>query len=401
MLRNSSRRPIGDSTGAVTIPVQSAHQTNISNDLTPNPANNATLSLAPTDYPDNSIPHTLKPSIPDESKLLADDGDEKKSTQNSEIRRSAGGSRALGHQTPLSHRSRTGSAIDNDEEDKESEIISSKAAPRSRGILEHSQNSKLEIHYETPETLPLTGEPEIEMKSIDRMPVQVQPSAPAESDSEDSDFGEVDTISSEAVQEVYQRPLIYYRRQATARNRAGNYRNPPPDQPTQIFLPNNSICLGFPFSKTSIQAEQNDGNENNRELDNLVVFSSPTEEQISRAKIFVCLLYFLIPIDLGLISTLFFYKDLSNDTTFSNGTHDSLTFACTLIELILALIAIHVRDTRLLTAFIMIFYVDSLINLIRAYSVLQFTHFVIQLGICHVASQYKYSLTPTWFTPVQ
>ena len=45
------------------------------------------------------------------------------------------------------------------------------------------------------------------------------------------------------------------------------------------------------------------------------------------------------------------------------------------------------------------FYIDALINLLRVYSVLQITHFFLQVAICQMMTQYKVTLQPTWFTP--
>lgn len=52
----------------------------------------------------------------------------------------------------------------------------------------------------------------------------------------------------------------------------------------------------------------------------------------------------------------------------------------------------RVQSVRVITIFLLIFYIDALINLIRVYSVLQFIHFVLQLAVCHVMTQYKQTL---------
>lgn len=58
-----------------------------------------------------------------------------------------------------------------------------------------------------------------------------------------------------------------------------------------------------------------------------------------------------------------------------------------------------------LNGVIPVFYIDSAINLLRVYTILQFAHFIVQLVICHVTSQFQTTLvrfvlrySPQWTT---
>ncbi len=45
------------------------------------------------------------------------------------------------------------------------------------------------------------------------------------------------------------------------------------------------------------------------------------------------------------------------------------------------------------------FYVDTIVNLLRLYNILQFAHFVLQLMICHIASSLKSNLVRSRAVP--
>lgn len=134
------------------------------------------------------------------------------------------------------------------------------------------------------------------------------------------------------------------------------------------------------------------------ELDHVVVFTPPNEEQAGKTKLFACLLLFLIPADLILICTIYFLGGPVVDTmTYEAGTMDLATFLSALVALALGVVGMKLHDTRLLTLFIVVFYIDAIINLVRVSSILQLAQFFMQISVCHVTSLYKISLVPQWW----
>ena len=230
---------------------------------------------------------------------------------------------------------------------------------------------------------------------------------------ESSDDESDDAPSGPTAAEVYARPLLYYKRAPVRRARAGAA-NPPivVDQgPTQLLLPDSSMCLGFrPTAREGSRGGNRGGVGGARgdagvnaagagdELDHVVVFTPPNEEQASKTKLFACLLLFLIPADLILICTIYFLGGPVVDTmTYAAGTTDLVTFLSALVALCLGVLGMKLRDTRILTLFIVVFYIDAIINLVRVSSILQLAQFFMQISVCHVTSLYKVSLVPQWW----
>ncbi len=214
----------------------------------------------------------------------------------------------------------------------------------------------------------------------------------------DGENGGDDAETTRKALAVYKKGLVYYKRNDPLLNRR---RHGKQTDPTHILLPNGKTCLGFPPSENvgSLTGAADDDAGNNDQ--DLVVFSSPGQDQLHRAAVFSYVLALLIVVDLVLIIAIFTNGSMVNDVVTS-GVDDSpsqLQFACTFISLILASVAIKLRDTRLVTLFIAVFYVDALLNLLRVYTALHFAHFVCQLVICHLMTQYRSTLTATWFTP--
>ena len=152
------------------------------------------------------------------------------------------------------------------------------------------------------------------------------------------------------------------------------------------------MCLGFPPVSGQREEEEEDDVR-------LMVFSLPTEEMRQRMGVFTWLLLVLFALDFVLVCLVYANAGWAQPASFSDGQMDATTFACTLCEIALGLVAMRGKDTRILTLFVVLYYADALINLLRVYSVLQITHFILQLAICQIMTQYKVTLQPTWFTP--
>ena len=122
------------------------------------------------------------------------------------------------------------------------------------------------------------------------------------------------------------------------------------------------------------------------------------EAYYQETKLFACLLLFLIPADLILICTIFFLGGaVVSEEVAEAGATDLVTFVCALVALALGVVGLRLRDTRILTLFIVVYYIDSVINLVRISSILQLAQFFMQISVCHVTSLFKNSLVPQWW----
>jgi len=211
---------------------------------------------------------------------------------------------------------------------------------------------------------------------------------------EDFDVTEMATIGGGdsktnilAYETIFAKPLLYFKK----RNPLVRQRQKAPG-PRKLVMPNGKVCLGF--------AAENEPHDQQNLDDNIVVFTSPGEDQVNRTKVFACLLYFLLPADLILITTIFFRGAIFNDPVVGDeDVAEGLTYAATLLTICLGVAGIKLEDTRVVSLFMTLFYIDALINLIRVYTVLHFAHFIIQIIICQVMRQFKITLQSTWFSP--
>ena len=198
--------------------------------------------------------------------------------------------------------------------------------------------------------------------------------------------------------EIYARPLLFYKRAVDRRRQGGDRSADSASElgPAQLLLPDKGMALGFPPLKEPARGnrrreEPNDG-------DAVVVFTPPNEEQASKTKLWACILFFLIPADVILICVIFFLGSAKiGNESYDAGTTDLVTFLCALIALCLGLLGMKLRDTRILTLFITVYYVDAIINLVRVSSILQLAQFFMQIGVCYSMGHFKSSLIGTWW----
>jgi len=112
------------------------------------------------------------------------------------------------------------------------------------------------------------------------------------------------------------------------------------------------------------------------------------------------ILFLLLPADLILITTILFQNSSQSpllDMEHTNG--EALTYSSSLLILLLGFASVKLRDTRLISLFIVLYWLDAIINLIRVYTVLQFCHFIAQILICQSMRFYGLTLQASWFTP--
>jgi len=209
----------------------------------------------------------------------------------------------------------------------------------------------------------------------------------------DTETGNTETGVKD-LKEIFARPLVYYKRNNPIQQ---HNRKQQQTGPTGIVLPDQTVTVGLTPDKHS-EITDRERNLN----DNMLIFASPGDDQVGRNRVLAYLLYCLIPCDFVLITVIFLQGGSSAQYPLSDGhqaVSDSLSYSVTVMILALGVVGMQLRDTRLISLFLAVFYVDSLLSLIRVYTVLQFSHYIIQLAICHIMSQLKSTLMATWFQP--
>eukprot|EP01006_Ploeotia_vitrea_P035850 TRINITY_DN65940_c4_g1_i1.p1 TRINITY_DN65940_c4_g1~~TRINITY_DN65940_c4_g1_i1.p1 ORF type:complete len:274 (+),score=76.88 TRINITY_DN65940_c4_g1_i1:42-863(+) len=206
--------------------------------------------------------------------------------------------------------------------------------------------------------------------------------------------------------------------------------------PTQVRLPSGVSWLGFPPAGRRDGLDGEDGLE---ELDdeNIMVYSAPGSGEIrsrclyamrfvavvivpcpchcccyccccwldqrNRSQVFAFLLYVMMAADFALLTFIFERGKgaiQGSVTADSNSYSAQLSYATTVLVMLLGCAGAALRDTRLLGVFLPLFYVDSVLNVLRVYTILQFTHFAVQIMICYVAKLLKKNLMGAWFAPI-
>jgi hypothetical protein len=280
----------------------------------------------------------------------------------------------------------------------------SPATPKFNSAAEEEKNSSLNINIVSDTN---SADNRAIMSEFSPAADEIEPDAePNDSSGSEGEGNPKSSTETATAATIFNRPLIYYKRENPL-NKRGKKKFSANDEnnPVQIILPNNSVCLGYPAHKGADSGSQAalDNASNVNDIDNVIVYANANEEQRSRGKVFFCLAWFLFAADLVLISVLYSKAANTDDTTFNSGSRElnKISYGCVVLEIALGLIGMLFKSQRLLTVFIVAFYIDSLINLIRVYSVLQFVHFVLQISLAHIMTQYKYSLGPIWFQPIQ
>eukprot|EP00455_Lapot_gusevi_P029309 TRINITY_DN3137_c0_g1_i9.p1 TRINITY_DN3137_c0_g1~~TRINITY_DN3137_c0_g1_i9.p1 ORF type:complete len:159 (+),score=29.50 TRINITY_DN3137_c0_g1_i9:71-478(+) len=133
-------------------------------------------------------------------------------------------------------------------------------------------------------------------------------------------------------------------------------------------------------------------------MSRLVVFSRMGPEQAVRSRTYSFFLTLLIPADCILLLFIYFRGPLG-DGTLRNDPQDLISLLCTFSLFLFAVLGFKLKSTRILTFFINALYVDALLTLSQVYSLLQMSHFLIQVAICQTADQFKTTLVSSWFSP--
>jgi len=168
--------------------------------------------------------------------------------------------------------------------------------------------------------------------------------------------------------------------------------------PIKVTLPFGKVCLGLIPNLKQSHSEVAVAPADVPATQTWYIFSTAGEDAAARAKIHACLLRFLLPADLIFVATMYFqtlYSAVEAEPYM--GMTDDLAFSATLLGVLLGFLAMWQKDPRLLTIFICVFIVDSLVNLIRLTTIFQFVQFALQLLICYVGGQFQAILGTSWF----
>lgn len=166
--------------------------------------------------------------------------------------------------------------------------------------------------------------------------------------------------------------------------------------PIKVTLPFGKVCLGVAPNVKQAHSEIPVAVPPTTQT--WYIFSTAGEDAAARAKIHACLLRFLLPADLIFVGTMYFQTlYAASEAEPYMGLTDDLAFSATLLGVILGFVAMWQKDARLLTIFICVFIIDSLVNLIRLTTIFQFVQFALQLLICYVGGQFQSILGTSWF----
>jgi len=183
--------------------------------------------------------------------------------------------------------------------------------------------------------------------------------------------------------DVFNRPLVYYKRN-TPLLRARR----PSKGPTQIVWPDKSMSIGFVPDK---EAERERAERKNLD-EGIVVFTSPNEDAVQRRRKLLCVLITMFLGEFILVTTDFSLKSPISGT-------DTTTYIGFCFAIVFGLLAMRWRDPRMITLFIVVFYADSFVALLRMDTILDWLRFFLQLVMCHWMRQFKETLLPSWFVP--
>lgn len=118
--------------------------------------------------------------------------------------------------------------------------------------------------------------------------------------------------------------------------------------------------------------------------------------------IYVALTFVFVVIDMILVSCLYFIPNVFDSNLSQDYSGNTLVMYITcMICLAAVVISVILRDIRLMYLLCVVYYSLSLIQLLRIYSVVQFSHFVMQLAVCHALRQVRVTLTPIWTEPLR
>lgn len=200
---------------------------------------------------------------------------------------------------------------------------------------------------------------------------------------------EPEPSTSKLKKEIFSFPLVHYRRfNPMNRNQGSEPRY------TQLILQNKAFYLGCPPPKESRQQDQNSS-------DDLIVFSTPGKEITGPVRIFTLVLLVLLLADLVIVSLIYFGRESIESALAAERTGDVETAAYGFVMAALGMAAIGMllKNARILTLFIVVYYVDAILTLVRVYTVAQFIHFLLQMGICYCCNQFRGALIANWFSP--
>lgn len=202
---------------------------------------------------------------------------------------------------------------------------------------------------------------------------------------------------------LYTSQLIHYKLVDDKRNTPLNTS----DEPIHIILPNNKILLGQQYKSndaqsTAIQQARPNITRHSNILMyfNFNIFELPQSLQ-HKYRVYCILTIVLLLADLSLITSIYFYGGYfdPNLTQYYSG-NDIIMYITNILCIILCYVGLYLRDQRILVTFNVLYYISSVISLLRVYSLVQYSHFIIQLAICHTSRVCRMTAAPLWTNPL-
>lgn len=206
--------------------------------------------------------------------------------------------------------------------------------------------------------------------------------------------------------ELYTQQLTHYKLVDDKRNVPANSA----DEPIHVILPNKRILIGqvskavaSNSNDTAVQQRTNVTRTNASDIVmyfNFNKFELPPSVQ-HKYNVYCVLTALLLVADLALVSALYFsaaFFDPNLAQSYSG--NDALMYAINILCLTLCAVGLILRDERMLTVFNMCYYTAALISLLRVYSFVQYSHFILQLAVCHTARVCRVTAAPVWTTPL-
>jgi len=156
---------------------------------------------------------------------------------------------------------------------------------------------------------------------------------PGEKDQLMETNGTTNGTSSSSGESPFLKPLVYFKRNVPH----AKQRKLQQSLPTQINFPHSGMALGLaPISKRKSQKDREQEAEiEQRDSDNLLVFTPPEYE---RSRKFICFLLLLFPVDIILITVSYARGELSTDTSSSTELAGQLTYSCIMLTIALDLL---------------------------------------------------------------
>lgn len=192
---------------------------------------------------------------------------------------------------------------------------------------------------------------------------------------------------------VYQHPILYSYRTTNDVKKAVS------EDPTELILPTGLVCIGAPIGSDINQSATTPGAELNQLVnrENPLVFSFQNLLE-PKIKVFVLVTLVLL-FSIFSFSTYLLYSETQKLQDSESKIMYWITFASTFTCTIFGACAVTLRHHRLISWFIIVFYLDAFLNLFRPGDGVGLVHGIQQLICLHVTGLLNEHLRAKWYFP--